>query len=80
MPPNMSESPPCKKLRLGDSKPDVHLPLRIDTDRARSVRSPAKISVSFSLSLFFSLFFSFFTEMHVAAWNLMKVDLKLLII
>lgn len=39
VPPNMSESPPCKKLRLGDSKPDVHMPLRIDTDRARSVSS-----------------------------------------
>lgn len=36
----MSESPPCKKPRLGDSmqsKPDMHMPLRIDTDRARSV-------------------------------------------
>ncbi|XP_021953733.1 uncharacterized protein LOC110850604 isoform X3 [Folsomia candida] len=32
----MSESPPCKKPRLGDSKPDMHMPLRIDTDRARS--------------------------------------------
>lgn len=34
--PPLSESPPCKKLRLGDTKPDIHIPLRIDTDRARS--------------------------------------------
>jgi len=31
-----SESPPCKKLRLGNSKPDIHTPLLIDTERARS--------------------------------------------
>lgn len=39
VPPSLSESPPCKKFRLQDSKPDVRIPLRIDTDRARSVRS-----------------------------------------
>jgi len=38
MVPNRSESPPCKKLRLGHSKPDIHTPLHIETDRARSVR------------------------------------------
>ena len=35
----VSESPPCKKLRLtsNTAKPDIHTPLLIDTDRARSV-------------------------------------------
>lgn len=33
-----SESPPIKKPRLGDSKPELHMPLRIDTERGRSVR------------------------------------------
>ncbi|CAG7829944.1 unnamed protein product [Allacma fusca] len=32
----ISESPPCKKLRLGTAKPDIHTPLLIDTDRTRS--------------------------------------------
>lgn len=36
MVPPLSESPPCKRLKLGDAKPDLHTPLRVDTDRARS--------------------------------------------
>ena len=46
----MNESPPCKKLRLGESKSDLHSPLRIDTDRTRSVSS-CTLTININLSM-----------------------------